>query len=149
LPPTPEHKPLTASVVSDAVRRTMQANRGRDTGPELAVRSRLHAEGLRFRVATPLPIDRRRRADIFFPGAGLYVFIDGCFWHGCPQHYQAPKTNSAFWAEKVAGNRARDTDTVKRLNELGFTVLRFWEHEAPSQVANTIQETYKGLSGSS
>ena len=84
----------------------MQANRGRDTMPELAVRSRLHALGLRYRVATPLPFDRRRRADIFFSRAGLYVFIDGCYWHGCPEHFVEPKTNVDFWRTKIDGNRA-------------------------------------------
>src|SRR4051794_306972 len=70
--------------VSAAARRTMQANRGRDTAPELAVRSALHRLGWRFRVDVPLPFDRRRRADIVFSRVGLYIFIDGCFWHGCP-----------------------------------------------------------------
>src|SRR5262245_36128658 len=79
--------PTDAVPVAAATRRTMQANRGRDTGPEIALRSLLHRAGLRFRVDLPLPFDRRRRADIVFTRVGLYVFVDGCFWHGCPEHF--------------------------------------------------------------
>lgn len=131
--------------VAEATRRTMQANKGRDTGPERAVRSALHATGLRFRVCSPLPFDRRRRADILFPRAGLYVFIDGCFWHGCPQHFVMPKTNTDFWAAKIEGNRQRDDDSTTRLQDAGYTVLRFWEHEAPTSVAAVIAGTYRSL----
>jgi len=107
----------------------MQANRGRDTGPELALRRMLHARGLRYRVDHALPFDRRRRADIVFTRARVAVFVDGCFWHGCPEHGTTPRTNSTFWAAKIARNRARDADTDARLAEAGWTVLRFWEHE--------------------
>ncbi len=120
----------------------MQANRGRDTSPETLVRSLLHARGLRFRVCAPLPFDRRRRADITFSRVGLFVFIDGCFWHGCPQHYQAPKTNSEFWRNKVVGNRDRDADSGARLRDLGFHVLRVWEHEDPTKAADRIISQY-------
>src|SRR3954452_18541147 len=95
--PTPPPDSVPEHMVSTAARRTMQANRGRDTGPELAVRSALHAMGLRYRVALPMPFDRRRRADISFTRVGLHVFIDGCFWHGCPDHFILPKTNTDFW----------------------------------------------------
>ena len=117
------------SASSDAARATMRANRGRDTGPELAVRRALHAMGLRYRVDHPLPFDRRRRADIVFTRAKVAVFVDGCFWHGCPEHGTTPRTNTAFWSEKIARNRERDSDTNERLRSLGWTVLRFWEHE--------------------
>jgi DNA mismatch endonuclease, patch repair protein len=123
---------------SEAARATMRANRGRDTGPELAVRRALHAMGLRYRVDHPLPFDRRRRADIAFTRAKVAVFIDGCFWHGCPEHGTTPRTNSRFWSEKIERNRERDTDTTKRLDELGWTVLRFWEHEDPDESAERI-----------
>src|SRR3954447_928733 len=93
--------PTLCPPVSAATRRTMQANRGRDTGPELAVRSALHRAGWRFRVDVPLPFDRRRRADVVFTRVGLYVFIDGCFWHGCPDHFVTPKTRTDFWLDKV------------------------------------------------
>ena len=123
----------------------MQANRGRDTGPELAVRSSLHAAGLRFRVCHPLPFDRRRRADITFTRVNLYVFIDGCFWHGCPDHFQTPKTNTPFWTQKIDSNKRRDQETTSRLEELGFTVLRFWEHQRPERIAAEIMKTYQAL----
>lgn len=117
----------------------MRANRGRDTGPELAVRRALHAMGLRYRVDHPLPFDRRRRGDIVFTRAKVAVFIDGCFWHGCPDHGVMPRTNSAFWAAKIARNRERDADTTARLVEQGWVVLRFWEHEdLPSIVERCI-----------
>jgi DNA mismatch endonuclease (patch repair protein) len=119
----------------------MRANRGRDTGPELALRRALHARGLRYRVDHPLPFDRRRRADILFTRAKVAVFIDGCFWHGCPEHGTTPRTNSAFWAEKIARNRARDEDTTDRLREAGWLVLRFWEHEVPDRCAATVART--------
>ena len=126
---------------SDAARATMRANRGRDTGPELAVRRALHAMGLRYRVDHPLPFDRRRRADIVFTRARVAVFIDGCFWHGCPEHGSTPRTNTAFWSEKIARNRARDDDTTQRLEVMGWTVLRFWEHENPTSCAEFVRQT--------
>jgi DNA mismatch endonuclease, patch repair protein len=131
--------------VSSATRHTMQANRGRDTGPERAVRSVLHGRGLRFRVCAPLPFDRRRRADITFTRVGLFVFIDGCYWHGCPEHFVMPKTNSQFWRDKIERNRHRDEDTSRRLVSMGFTVLRFWEHKAPKEIAEQVFQTYQTL----
>ena len=88
-----------------------KANRGRDTGPELAVRSLAASSRLAIPSGHPLPFDRRRRADIVFTRVGLYVFIDGCFWHGCPEHFVTPKTRTDFWLEKIEGNRERDRDT--------------------------------------
>lgn len=123
---------------SAARRRNMQAIRSRDTKPERLIRSLLHAQGLRYRVAAkPLP-DLRRTADIVFGPAKVAVFIDGCYWHGCPEHYVPPKTNSGYWSGKVAGNMARDRDTDQRLREAGWTVLRFWEHEPSSDCALRI-----------
>lgn len=131
--------------VSPAIRRTMQANRSRDTSPELAVRSLIHGAGLRYRVCPPLPFDRRRRADFVFTRVGLYIFIDGCFWHGCPEHFQMPKSNADFWIKKITANKRRDRDSESRLSDLGFTVLRFWEHEDPNSVAAEIKRTYSAL----
>lgn len=127
----------------------MLANRGRDTGPELALRSSLHQRGLRFRVDHPLPFDRRRRADIVFTRVGLYVFVDGCFWHGCPQHFTMPKTRREFWSEKIYGNRIRDEDTDRRLRDVGLVSLRLWEHvpvgDAANQVLSAYAEAVRGL----
>ncbi|WP_286135001.1 very short patch repair endonuclease [Mycobacterium sp. UM_Kg1] len=126
---------------SEHARLTMRANRSRDTKPELAVRRLVHAMGLRYRVDfPPLPSIRRMRADLVFTRARVAVFIDGCFWHGCPEHHTVARTNAEFWATKVSGNRTRDERTNAVLNEAGWTVLRFWEHEDPSTAAQAIRE---------
>ncbi|WP_109510441.1 very short patch repair endonuclease [Nocardioides speluncae] len=131
--------------VTPATRRTMQANRGRDTGPELAIRSILHSRGLRFRVNQPLPFDRRRRADLTFSRVDLYVFVDGCFWHRCPEHFVQPKTRTEFWLKKINGNYRRDLDTRQRLEEMGATVVRIWEHTDPRQAADEVERAYRQL----
>lgn len=123
----------------------MQSNRRRETSPELAVRRLLHARGLRYRVDVPLDFDRRRRADIVFPAARLVVFIDGCFWHGCPEHYSVPATNAEFWATKRTKNMARDIETTSRLESAGWHVMRFWEHEPPVAVVDDVADTYRRL----
>lgn len=116
----------------------MQAIRSRDTKPERLIRRLVHASGLRYRVAAkPLP-DLRRTADMVFRPAKVAVFIDGCYWHGCPDHYVPPKTNSGYWSDKVAGNMARDRDTNQRLQEAGWQVIRFWEHEPSDACALSI-----------
>jgi DNA mismatch endonuclease (patch repair protein) len=97
--------------------------------------------GLRYRVDYSLPFDRRRKADLVFPRQKIAVFIDGCFWHGCPQHYVAPKAHGEYWRAKVTGNAARDAETTRLLTELGWTVLRFWEHEDPAATAQRIVRT--------
>ncbi|MGI9822194.1 very short patch repair endonuclease [Agromyces sp. Marseille-Q5079] len=126
---------------SEGTRRSMLANKRRDTSTELAVRRILHARGLRYRVDyAPLPGLRRRRADIVFTRARLAVFIDGCFWHGCPEHATHPKRNAEYWGPKLAANIERDRDTDRRLQEAGWRVLRFWEHEAADDVALAIAQ---------
>lgn len=124
--------------VSPGRRRNMQANRSRDTGPELALRRLLHARGLRYRVAArPLP-ELRRTADIVFRRARVAVFIDGCYWHGCPEHYRVPRHHTGYWSVKIATNVERDRDTDVKLLEAGWMVLRFWEHEDPATCAEMI-----------
>ncbi|MFB4192994.1 very short patch repair endonuclease [Streptomyces carpaticus] len=123
---------------SAARRRNMQAIRARDTKPERRIRQLLHARGLRYRVAARPLADLRRTADIVFRPAKTAVFIDGCYWHGCPQHYVSPRTNPGYWSGKVAGNIARDRDTDQRLTEAGWLVLRFWEHEDSGACADAI-----------
>lgn len=117
----------------------MKACRGRDTAPELALRSLLHARGLRYRVDRKVLQGLRRRGDIVFGPTKVVVFIDGCFWHGCPEHGTWPKANKAFWRDKIETNKARDEDTDRRLREVGWAVVRVWEHEDPVQVAPTIE----------
>lgn len=129
---------------SENARRTMRANKRRDTSVELAVRRRLHRAGLRYRVDYAAdPTNRRRRVDIAFTKARLAIFIDGCFWHGCPEHYVQPKANVEYWRPKIARNVERDRQSVERLEDAGWTVLRFWEHEDPDAVAATIAATVR------
>ncbi|WP_411109897.1 very short patch repair endonuclease [Streptomyces sp. c-19] len=125
---------------SAATRRSMLGNRSRDTAPELLLRSLVHAAGLRYRVAAkPLP-KMRRTADMVFRPVKVAVFIDGCFWHGCPEHFVMPKTNQPYWEEKIGRNIQRDRDTDDRLAEAGWLVLRFWEHLEPEACAATVIE---------
>ncbi|WP_413808059.1 very short patch repair endonuclease [Streptomyces sp. OE57] len=126
---------------SAARRRNMQAIKARDTKPERVIRQLLHAQGFRYRVAARPLTDLRRTADIVFRPVRVAVFIDGCYWHGCPEHYVSPKTNSGYWSEKVARNMARDRDTDKNLTEAGWLVLRFWEHEPSETCADKIAAT--------
>ena len=125
---------------SEAIRKTMVGCRSRDTSPEKALRSAVHRLGLRFRVcARPIP-GVRRTADIVFPRAKVAVFLDGCFWHGCSEHYVPPKTNPDYWSGKIEGNRSRDADTDAKLRAAGWSVIRVWEHEDPAQAAADVAE---------
>ncbi|NYJ03926.1 DNA mismatch endonuclease (patch repair protein) [Geodermatophilus daqingensis] len=110
----------------------------------MAVRRLLHAAGLRYRVAWPVPGQRRRTIDIAFTKARLAVFIDGCFWHGCPLHATSPKANAAWWAEKISTNQARDVDVTAELEQMRWTVMRFWEHEPPYDVVACIVAFLEG-----
>lgn len=117
----------------------MQDQRARDTKPELALRRALHAAGLRYRVdQAPLP-GLRRRADVVFTRRRVAVFVDGCFWHSCPEHGNQPRTNEQWWAAKLARNRARDADTDAELAAAGWRVVRVWEHEDPLAAAAAVE----------
>ncbi|GAB5519473.1 MAG: hypothetical protein RhofKO_17240 [Rhodothermales bacterium] len=107
--------------------------RQKGTKPELALRRALHAMGLRYRLQVPVLSKPRRVADIVFKGLKVAVFVDGCFWHGCPQHATWPKKNATFWREKIEANQARDADTNQRLEALGWTVIRIWAHELKTE----------------
>lgn len=123
---------------TERTRRVMRGNRGRDTKPELDLRRRLHAAGLRYRVdMRPLPTVARR-ADIVFTRAKVAVFVDGCYWHGCPEHYKASKSNVAYWHAKITRNINRDRETDRMLSDAGWFVIRAWEHEAPSATADRV-----------
>jgi len=116
----------------------MQGNRSKDTLAELAIRRALHAGGLRYRVnMRPIP-SLRRTADVVFTRAKVAVFIDGCFWHACPTHYVEPKANVDYWRPKIERNRARDAETTSHLEEAGWIVMRFWEHQVPETVVKEI-----------
>jgi len=123
---------------SEAARKRMQSTKRRDTLPELVLRQKLHALGLRYRVdAKPLP-ESRRKADIVFRRAKVAVFVDGCFWHGCPEHASWPRANANFWSNKIEANRARDADTNCGLEEQGWLVIRIWEHQDLEEASKDI-----------
>lgn len=115
----------------------------RDTKPEVALRKALHRRGIRFRLQVKVPGNRRRTIDIAFPRARLAVFVDGCFWHSCPDHYVPPRTNAEWWRWKVDLNRARDEDTDARLMAAGWRVLRIWEHVDPQEAAGLVAAIYR------
>lgn len=127
---------------SDHARRTMVANRNRDTKPELELRRALHAKGFRYRVCIrPLP-KFARSVDIVFRPTRVAVEVHGCFWHGCPEHYRPPSANREYWESKVERNIARDEATQAALEEAGWVLIVVWEHEdmqaATARVAHAI-----------
>lgn len=129
----------TSYATSPGIRSRMQLQKTRDTEPELAVRRALHAMGLRYRVDRPPLQGLPRRADIVFGPAKVAVFVDGCFWHGCPDHgRRQPGANSWYWPAKIQRNKDRDADTDRRLAEAGWAVVRAWEHEEPAGVAARV-----------
>jgi DNA mismatch endonuclease (patch repair protein) len=130
----PKELPLAADELTSI---RMRATPQYGTRPELALRTLLRRRGLRFRVHSPLPVGRRR-ADVAFPRLRLAVFLDGCFWHGCPQHMSWPKNNAEWWREKIAATQARDRETDELLAEAGWQVVRVWEHEPVQQAADEI-----------
>lgn len=122
---------------SDASRR-MAKVRQTGTDAELALRREMYRIGLRYRVDFEVLRKPRRVADVAFPGRKIAVFVDGCFWHGCPEHATWPKRNADFWRQKIEANRRRDADTNARLQANGWTALRFWSHESPVEAAQTV-----------
>jgi DNA mismatch endonuclease, patch repair protein len=117
----------------------MQSNRGRDTAPERELRSVLHRAGLRFRKHYRVHVgDLATRVDIAFPKQRVAVFMDGCFWHCCPQHATAPRANGDFWAKKLQRNVQRDRQVNVALGIAGWTVVRIWEHEPVSAAAARV-----------
>lgn len=132
LPPAPPAS-------SPAARRVLQRNRRRDTAPELALRRRLHALGLRFLVdATPAGTSRRRRADVVLRGSRIAVLVHGCFWHRCPEHFHAPQANALWWELKFSSIESRDADTHRQLHPAGWLPVVVWEHEDMATAACAI-----------
>src|SRR5690348_12739827 len=136
-----EGGPIPSSV---GVSGRMSRQRRRDTGPEVAIRKLLHAMGLRYRVTWPIPGMKRRTMDIAFPGARVAVFVDGCFWHVCPEHANNPAANSEWWAHKLATNQTRDAATNNYLESLGWRVVRIWGHERPVEAAARVAAVVRG-----
>lgn len=141
--PSPISRPLTPIPVpeSDQTRAVMKGNKGRDTVPEIAVRSALHSMGLRFRKNARPVKGLRCTADVVFPRERVAVFIDGCFWHSCPEHGRVPTKDRTYWSEKLERNVARDARNTKALRSSGWIVLRYWEHDQPMEIARQIRST--------
>jgi len=126
--------------------RNMSAIKGSNTKPEIKLRKLLWAKGLRYRLKTKLP----GKPDMVFPAARLAVFVDGCFWHRCPDHFKMPTTRPEFWKEKISGNIQRDKKVNEQLKKEGWTVLRFWEHEIrqdAEKTAEAVEEKHRRLCG--
>jgi len=116
----------------------MRRVRSRDTSPELALRSALHRRGLRYSLRRRLP----GSPDVIFTGAHVAVFVDGCFWHGCPEHCRRPSSNRAYWTAKIDRNMARDRRVDAELRASGWRVVRLWEHEvraSPARCAARVE----------
>lgn len=133
---------------SKAASAVMRANRKRDTAPELALRSALHRRGLRYRIDVAIiagPI--RVKPDVVFTRRRVAVFVDGCWWHQCPLHANAPKVNTAYWLPKLRRNVERDRETEEALVGGGWAVVRLWEHEvraSPDRAAATVSAVVMG-----
>jgi DNA mismatch endonuclease (patch repair protein) len=117
----------------------MRRVKRRDTAAELRLRSLLHARSLRYYVDRPPLRALRNRADVVFPRAKVAVFVDGCFWHGCPEHIDWPKTNAEWWREKIERNAARDRKVDAQLAAAGWVVIRVWEHDDSELAAERVE----------
>jgi DNA mismatch endonuclease (patch repair protein) len=122
-----------------AATRVGEGNKRKDTAPEVRLRSHLHARGLRFRKDPPLVVEGRKvRPDVVFTRARVAVFVDGCFWHGCPLHGTMPRSNRDYWVPKLRRNAERDRQIDEDLARAGWTVVRVWEHENAADAASRI-----------
>ncbi len=118
------------AATDETTRKSMQSNRRADTKPEVRLRSLLHRAGLRFRKDRYIRLSERGvKVDVVFPAARLAVFMDGCFWHRCPEHATMPASNRNYWRAKFQRNIDRDDRHNRELGKLGWMVVRIWEHE--------------------
>ena len=124
------------------VARSMRGNRRRDTSPEMRLRSELHTRGFRFRVDLRVDtgIGRCPRPDIVFTRARVAVFVDGCFWHCCPEHGRPPLSNGSYWGPKLARNVQRDEEDTRRLEDAGWSVVRLWEHVPLDDAVRRVED---------
>ncbi len=121
--------------------RRLSKQQRRDTTPELAIRRSLHARGFRYFVdRRPVP-ELRTRADLVFVSDRVAVFVDGCFWHGCPDHATSPRNNADWWRAKLDANKQRDRRSTEALEAAGWAIVRIWEHEDPAEAADRIADT--------
>jgi DNA (cytosine-5)-methyltransferase 1 len=133
------------SPIDPVTGRRMRAQKRIDTRPEILLRHELHLRGMRFRIGTKPVQGLRREVDICFPSARVAVFVDGCFWHGCPSHARPTKAHTLWWADKIKANKKRDAKTTKILTGLGWTVIRVWEHQTPKDAADLVESVvHKG-----
>ncbi|MEU5534164.1 very short patch repair endonuclease [Streptomyces sp. NPDC020362] len=136
---TPSTDPVPSTPPTPGRSRNMAAIKRRDTKPERTIRTLLHAAGKRYRVDLRLQLGGARpRPDIVFTRARVAVFVDGCFWHCCPEHGRQPAVNGGYWGPKLERNVARDRAADEALISAGWTVIRVWEHEAPELAAERI-----------
>lgn len=137
----------TPSASSIEARERMERQGKKDTKPEIAVRRACHRLGLRYRVDTAPLRGMRSRADMVFPRERIAVFVDGCFWHGCPKHGTWPKKNAEWWRQKIESNIERDSRVDSELEAAGWSVIRIWEHEEPAAAAERIQHIVNAVRG--
>lgn len=126
------------AAISKTVTKAMRSMPEHSTGPEMAVRRLLFANGIRYRVQYPVPGAFRRTIDIAFPRKKVAVFIDGCFWHGCTEHKNIPAHNRDWWKNKIEQNQSRDRDTDEKLHNAGWLVLRYWEHDPAERIVSEV-----------
>ena len=130
---------------SEFVARRMRNTPTRDTPAELALRRALHSLGIRFRVDIRPEPTLRRRADVIFTRWKVAVFVDGCFWHGCPSHGTRPRTNADWWRDKLQATIDRDRDTTVKLEGMGWTVVRVWEHDSVDEGVRAVLDALGDL----
>ena len=120
--------------------KAMRSNRCKDTKPEREIRSLIFKNGYRFRKNYPIRLSNNKlcRIDIAFLRSKIAIFIDGCFWHGCPIHHRLPKTNTDYWIPKFERNKKRDEMNQNLLESDGWVVLRLWEHETMIEMYSKI-----------
>jgi DNA mismatch endonuclease (patch repair protein) len=118
--------------------------RGRNTGPEIALARELWSHGARYRKHAKTPVGR---PDFVFSRLKVAVFVDGCQWHGCPDHYVRPRTRNDFWGKKLSGNVLRDSRQTLELERMGWRVVRVWEHELKQEPESVVQRVLAVLEG--
>ena len=134
----------TLSLMAESSKRLARVKQ-KNTDAEMALRKAMCRKGLRYRVGYVVSTKPRRIADIAFPGRRIAIFVDGCFWHGCPEHASWPKRNADFWRQKIEANRRRDIDTNERLEASGWKVLRFWAHELPDDAVRAVVQVLSAV----
>lgn len=143
-----ENVGVSPYVTSRGRSRNMAAIRRRDTRPERELRAALHRIGYRFRKDYRVDLEGvRARPDIAFTKRRVAVFVDGCFWHACPEHFASPRQNSTYWSPKIRGNVERDRRQDAALSEAGWVVLRIWEHEATDDAVERVRELLARVDG--